>query len=131
MAEPDLAQKVKSCALIQAFKVALSLRKPLKCTLENDGATQIYTGIIDELTQQSGQLGVRSATFDLSIDMASVDSVWVVNVPTRDGWVVLLEAYAATGELITQLASDRQAGEPERYCWQQLLLGFCGERLRT
>lgn len=125
--EADLAQEVNPCALNHALKIALSLRIPIKYAFENQSVTHQYTGVIKHLSNAGQRLTVAGERFQLALDVDMIDSVWVVNVPTRDTVVVTLEAYAITGELIIQLASDRAAGEPERHVWQQLLTGFCQE----
>lgn len=125
--EADLAQEVNPCTLSHALKVALSLRIPIKYVFESQSVTHQYTGVITYLNNAGQHLKVANDRFELGLNLDIIDSVWVVNVPTRDSVIVTLEAYAITGELIIQLASDRAADESEQHVWQQLLTGFCQE----
>lgn len=122
---PDLAQRIPTRYLEDALR-RISLRGlGVVCYVSNRGVVQIYTGALDNLSRTGEWVNVLDARFNLHLNIDHVDSVWVVNKPTEDGWVTALEAYAEGGELIVQFLAARKPGKPELRAWRDLLVGLC------
>ena len=72
---------------------------------------------------------VLDPMFNLHLNTESIDSCWVVNKPTVDGWVTSLEAFTRNGDLVVQFFGERKPGTPELPTWRNLLVGLCAQPL--
>lgn len=128
-AGPDLAQPVGRAALEQVLNRAAGDRLPIMCFVSNRGIVQIHTGPIQRLVRTGPWFNVLDPAFNLHLNTEAIESCWVVNKPTVDGWVTSLEAYARNGELIVQFFGERKPGKAELTGWRNLLAGICAQAL--
>lgn len=121
----DLAQAVPTDAaermLVSAARSGLSIM----CFVGNRGMIQIHTGPVLQLRRTRTWYNVLDPKFNLHLDTSAIESAWVVNKPTSDGWVTSLELYAASGDLIVQFFGERKPGKPELSGWRELMIGLC------
>ncbi|MFT4173819.1 MAG: ChuX/HutX family heme-like substrate-binding protein [Rhodocyclaceae bacterium] len=125
----DLAQDVGADGVERVLNAAADSGLSIMCFVGNRGIVQIHTGAVHKLVRTGPWFNVLDDQFNLHLNTAAISSCWVVNKPTRDGWVTSLEAYAANGELIVQFFGERKPGVPELPAWRQLLLQQCAEPL--
>ncbi|MDQ7989989.1 MAG: ChuX/HutX family heme-like substrate-binding protein [Candidatus Dactylopiibacterium sp.] len=125
----DLAQQVPDTAVETLLEAAAARALPIMCFVGNRGIVQIHTGPVSRLQRTGPWFNVLDADFNLHLDTRAITSCWVVNKPTRDGWVTSLEVYAASGEMIVQFFGARKPGAPELPAWRELLQGLCPEPL--
>lgn len=125
----DLAQAVPTETIESVLQAAAEQALPIMCFVGNRGIVQIHTGPVKTLVRTGPWFNVLDARFNLHLNTEAVASTWVVNKPTRDGWVTSLEAFSASGELIVQFFGERKPGKPELPSWRELLLSRCAEPL--
>ena len=125
----DLAQPVPADAVERMLQAAAQSALPIMCFVGNRGMIQIHTGPVQELRRTGPWYNVLDPKFNLHLDTTAIDSAWVVNKPTSDGWVTSLEVYAATGDLIVQFFGERKPGKPELAGWRDLMVSLCGAPL--
>lgn len=128
-ATPDLAQEVDLCAITHALKIAAGTQMPVQCRVGNRAVMQVHTGPVARVRRQGAWFGICDERHALQLNTETVDSVWVVNKPSPEGWVSVLEAYAGGGEPIVQIAAGRGPGESEPPAWRELMRGLCAEPL--
>jgi putative hemin transport protein len=121
----DLAQVVAIDAVERMLQAAADTSLSIMCFVGNRGMIQIHTGPIHTLRRTGAWFNILDPKFNLHLDTTAIDSVWVVNKPTSDGWVTSLELYAATGDLIAQFFGERKPGRPELTAWRELMRGLC------
>ncbi len=126
---PDLAQCVANDAVETMLHAVAQNALPMMCFVANRGMVQIHTGPVKRIRRAGPWLNVLDPAFNLHLDVTQVASTWVVNKPSRDGWITSLELYADSGELIVQFFGARKPGSPELTEWRELLLGMCPEQL--
>lgn len=95
------------------------------CFAGNRGMIQIHSGPIKKLMRMGPWFNILEPHFNLHLDTTAIDSTWVVNKPTADGWVTSLECYALNGDLIVQFFGARKPGTPELTAWRELLVEYC------
>ncbi|MEC5398547.1 hemin-degrading factor [Uliginosibacterium sp. H1] len=125
----DLAQAVPAGAVESMLQAAAQQALPIMCFVANRGIVQIHTGTVERLVRTGPWFNVLDPKFNLHLDTTAIASCWVVNKPTRDGWVTSLEAFAANGEMIVQFFGERKPGKAELPAWRALLQGLCSEPL--
>lgn len=125
----DLAQRVPDDTVEAVLQAAANEALPIMCFVANRGIVQIHTGPVKKLLRTGPWFNVLDPAFNLHLDTTAIASTWIVNKPTRDGWVTSLEAFSASGELIVQFFGERKPGRPELAAWRDLLLGRCAEPL--
>lgn len=128
-AGPDLAQPVQAGAAEGMLQAAAASALPIMCFVGNRGMIQIHTGPVTNLRRTGPWFNVLDPRFNLHLNTEAIASAWVVNKPTRDGWVTSLEVYAAGGELIVQFFGARKPGKPELPAWRELLASLCAQPL--
>ena len=125
----DLAQQVPADTVESVLQAAAAEALPLMCFVANRGIVQIHTGTVHKLVRTGPWFNVLDPAFNLHLNTEAIASTWIVNKPTRDGWVTSLEAFSRSGELIVQFFGERKPGRPELTAWRELLLGRCAEPL--
>lgn len=125
----DLAQQVENCTVTHVLKLAAAMQLAIMCFVDNRGIVQIHSGPISQLRRTGRWFNVLDQHFNLHLDTEAIDSVWVVNKPTCDGWVTSLEVYTVDGDLIVQFFGARKPGIPEQALWRELMQGVCDEPL--
>lgn len=128
-AEADLAQQVACDAVVHVLKMVAASALPIMCFVGNRGIVQIHTGSVSKLLRTGPWFNVLDETFNLHLNTEAIDSLWVVNKPSCDGWITSLEAYAAGGELMVQFFGARKPGIPELQAWRELMVGLCSKTL--
>ena len=125
----DLAQAVPAQTVESVLQSAAAESLPIMCFVANRGIVQIHTGTVKKLMRTGPWFNVLDPSFNLHLNTEAIASTWIVNKPTRDGWVTSLEAFSQTGELIVQFFGERKPGRPELGAWRELLLARCAEPL--
>ena len=128
-AGPDLAQRVPTDTAQHVLEACAESALPLMCFVGNRGLIQIHTGAVKALRRTGPWFNVLDPQFNLHLNTEAIDSTWIVNKPTADGWVTSLEVYAASGDLIVQFFGERKPGKPELQAWRALLTGLCPQPL--
>ncbi len=126
---PDLAQPVATDAVETMLPAVARSGLSIMCFVANQGMVQIHTGPVNRIQRTGSWLNILDPAFNLHLDVTQVASTWVVNKPSRDGWITSLELYADSGELIVQFFGARKPGSPELTEWRALLAGMCREPL--
>lgn len=121
----DLAQTVPADAVERMLESAAQSGLSIMCFVGNRGMIQIHTGPVQQLRRTGPWYNVLDPKFNLHLDTTAIESAWVVNKPTSDGWVTSLELYSSTGELIAQFFGERKPGKPELPAWRELMMGLC------
>ncbi|ANN77703.1 hemin-degrading factor [Bordetella flabilis] len=121
----DLAQRVPADTAERMLASAAGSGLSIMCFVGNRGMIQIHTGPVGNLRRTGPWYNVLDPKFNLHLDTTAIDSAWVVNKPTSDGWVTSLELYSSAGELIVQFFGERKPGRPELPEWRALMSGFC------
>jgi len=125
----DLAQQVAVRAAESVLQAVAASGLPIMCFVGNRGMIQIHTGPVHELRRTGPWFNVLDLNFNLHLNTEAIASAWVVNKPTRDGWVTSLETYAANGDLILQFFGERKPGRAELPAWRRLLAELCSRPL--
>jgi len=121
----DLAQKVSN-DVVEAMLHAVADRDiSFMCFVGNHGLIQIHSGPIKKLLRTGQWFNVLEPHFNLHLDTTVIDSTWIVNKPTSEGWVTSIECYTKDGEMIAQFFGARKPGIPELTSWRELLVGYC------
>ena len=126
---PDLAQGVGHDAVETMLNTVAQSELSIMCFVGNRGMVQIHTGPVRNIQRTGPWLNILDPAFNLHLDTTKIASAWVVNKPSRDGWITSLELYADSGELVVQFFGARKPGTPELTGWRELLLGMCREPL--
>ena len=95
------------------------------CFVGNDNMVQIHGGAIYKLLRTGPWFNILDPMFNLHLNTEAIDSVWVVNKPTVDGYVTSIEAYTQEGDIIVQFFGVRKPGVPENTQWRRLLESLC------
>lgn len=122
---PDLAQPVPPESAERMLVEVAAADIPFMCFVGNHGMIQIHSGPVKKLMRTGPWFNVLEPHFNLHLNTEAIDSAWVVNKPTVDGWVTSLECFAADGEMIVQFFGVRKPGIPELPEWRALLESFC------
>lgn len=125
----DLAQQVDHDAVERMLQLSVEQEIPIMCFTGNRGMVQIHSGVIHKLLRTGPWFNILDEKFNLHLNTSTINSVWVVNKPTTDGWVTSLEVYEKSGELIVQFFGVRKPGIPELPAWRNLLESLCKEPL--
>ncbi|PAS96702.1 MAG: hemin-degrading factor [Candidatus Dactylopiibacterium carminicum] len=128
-AGPELGQEVPADAVESLLQRSADSELPIMCFVANRGMVQIHTGPVRKLARTGPWFNVLDERFNLHLNTEAIASCWVVNKPTRDGWVTSLEAFAADGEMIVQFFGARKPGTPELPAWRALLQSLCPQAL--
>lgn len=121
----DLAQTVPADGVERMLESAAQSGLSIMCFVGNRGMIQIHTGPVQQLRRTGPWYNVLDPKFNLHLDTTAIESAWVVNKPTSDGWVTSLELYSSSGELIAQFFGERKPGKPELAAWRELMMGLC------
>lgn len=126
---PDLAQQVDNGLAERMLEDVAERDISFMCFVGNKGMIQIHSGPVKKLMRTGPWFNVLEPHFNLHLDTTAIASSWIVNKPTKDGWVTSLECYAENGDLIAQFFGARKPGVPELASWRELLVGYCPEPL--
>lgn len=121
----DLAQQVPKNTVETMLTQAAEQNIPIMCFVGNHNLIQIHSGPIKKLVRMGPWYNVLDPKFNLHLNTEAIDSVWIVNKPTEDGYITSVEIYEREGELIAQFFGERKPGIPELKAWRELLNSFC------
>src|SRR3546814_406137 len=121
----DLAQKVSNDVVETMLHAVVDRDISFMCFVGNHGLIQIHSGPIKKLLRTGQWFNVLEPHFNLHLDTTVIDSTWIVNKPTSEGWVTSIECYTKDGEMIAQFFGARKPGIPELTSWRELLVGYC------
>ncbi|MBF6618416.1 MAG: hemin-degrading factor [Candidimonas sp.] len=124
-AGPDLAQEVSNDLAEQVLQDVAERDIAFMCFVGNDGMIQIHSGPVKKLMRMGPWFNVLEPHFNLHLDTTAIASTWIVNKPSKDGWVTSLECFAQNGDMIVQFFGARKPGIPELASWRELLVGYC------
>lgn len=125
----DLAQAVDIGSIQIMLQAASEQQIPIMCFVGNPGMIQIHTGVVQKIVKINHWLNVLDPHFNVHLNLDSLDSAWVVNKPTRDGWVTSLEVFDVHQEMVVQFFGARKPGSPERVDWRALMCSLCTQAL--
>ncbi|SUA54942.1 Hemin transport protein hemS [Oligella ureolytica] len=121
----DLAQQISVESIEMLLEQAVEQELPIMCFVGNDNMVQIHGGAIYKLLRTGPWFNILDPMFNLHLNTEAIDSVWVVNKPTVDGYVTSIEAYTQEGDIIVQFFGVRKPGVPENTQWRRLLESLC------
>lgn len=121
----DLAQQIPVEAIETMLEKSVEQELPIMCFVGNKNMVQIHGGTIHKLLRTGPWFNVLDPKFNLHLNTEVLDSVWVVNKPTEDGYVTSIEAYTENGEIVVQFFGLRKPGIPEIKEWRLLLESLC------
>ncbi|NLA52083.1 MAG: hemin-degrading factor [Alcaligenaceae bacterium] len=121
----DLAQEIPLESIETMLKRAVAEQLPIMCFVANNSMVQIHGGVIKKLLRTGPWFNILDPKFNLHLNTEAIDSVWVVNKPTVDGYVTSIEAYTENGNLVVQFFGLRKPGIPENKAWRALLESLC------
>ncbi len=121
MAPKGYAYQLDKQAIVQMFEKAAEQELPIMVFVGNRGCIQIHTGTVKKLVPMEGWFNVMDPDFNLHLQTAPIDQVWVTKKPTLDGHVTGIEVYDADGEMIVQCFGKRKPGKPELENWRSLV----------
>ncbi|PLZ03701.1 hemin-degrading factor [Burkholderia sp. WAC0059] len=120
LAGPDYAIRVERDSIGTVLRQAARDALPIMVFVGNPGMIQIHTGPVQKIHTVGSWLNVLDDDFNLHLQTALVDSVWVVKKPTREGIVTSVELFDKAGENIALLFGARKPGTPELPGWRSL-----------
>lgn len=121
----DLAQELPNELAERMLEDVVARDISFMCFVGNQGMIQIHSGPIKKLMRRGPWFNVLEPHFNLHLDTTAIVSTWIVNKPTKDGWVTSMECYASNGDLIVQFFGARKPGTPELASWRDLLVEYC------
>lgn len=86
----------------------------------NPGMIQIHTGKIQKLEPMGPWFNVLDPEFNLHLRTDLIESIWIVDKPTKDGLVTSIEVFDHEENLILQMFGKRKPGIPQSDLWFQL-----------
>ena len=123
----DLAQQVGPQALGQLLALVQQAGNEIMIFTANRGCTQIFTGVIGNITSREGWLNIFNRDFTLHLQDQQIAESWITRKPTADGHVTSLELFAADGRQIIQLYGQRSEGNPEQRQWREQIESLTGD----
>jgi putative hemin transport protein len=117
----DLAKPVPAKTLAAVLDAAAAGGVPIMVFVGSAGCIQIHTGPVKRIVHQGTWSNVMDPAFNLHVDVAAIDSAWVVRKPTSDGIVTSLECFDVEGQQIVQMFGERKPRQPEREDWRALI----------
>ena len=127
----DLAQQVPVSTIEQVLEAAAGAELPIMCFVGNRGMIQIHSGAISTLRRTGPWYNVLDPMFNLHLNTTAIDSCWIVNKPSVDGWITSIEAFDSQGVLIVQFFGERKPGRPELKGWRDLVARHAQTPLRS
>ncbi len=121
IAEGKFTKKIEPKLVLKMLERASIDRIPIMVFVGNLGAIQIHTGEVTNIKVMENWWNVLDPDFNLHLKSDLIDSVWIVNKPSKDGFIHSIEVYDEAGEMIVQFFGKRKPGQPEREDWIGLL----------
>ncbi|HEX2517953.1 MAG TPA: ChuX/HutX family heme-like substrate-binding protein, partial [Castellaniella sp.] len=121
----DLAQTVPNDQVERMLHDVVDQRISIMCFVGNRSMVQIHSGPIKTLRRAGPWFNVLEPHFNLHLDTTAIDVTWIVNKPSKDGWLASLECFDASGDMIVQFYGARKPGIAELASWRKLLVSYC------
>lgn len=121
----ELAQRLDNDVVERLLHAVADEGTPIMVFALNRGIVQIHGGPVQRIERCGKWLNVLDERFQLHLDTSAVAQSWVVNKPTRDGWITSLELYDEDGKLIVLFFGQRSPGNPELRAWREHLVRLC------
>ncbi|RYF46547.1 MAG: hemin-degrading factor, partial [Cytophagaceae bacterium] len=115
------AQLLSMDVLKQVFTKAAERDVSIMVFVSNPGCIQIHTGRVKKLVQMGPWYNVLDPTFNLHLNEALVDQVWLTRKPTADGVVTALELFDKNGQNVALVFGERKPGKPELESWRAVI----------
>ncbi|MBM9590596.1 hemin-degrading factor [Leptospira sp. 201903075] len=112
--------KISTEEFLNLMKQASKLELDIMIFVGNPGMIQIHTGKIQKLEPMGPWFNVLDPEFNLHLRTDRIESVYIVDKPTRDGLVTSVEVFDNDGILILQMFGKRKPGIPQSNHWFQL-----------
>lgn len=117
----EYAQELDAESVEDVFRAAEQGRIPLMIFVGNDGALQIHTGLIYNISKFSSWINILDGGFNLHLRENLISKVWLVKKPTVDGVVTSVEIFDSKGEVIAMIFGERHPGQAQRCDWVELV----------
>lgn len=111
-------------ALFEGF---LKSRSEMMIQIENDSVVQTYGGRLESVENGDHWLRVKNDEFNLVVNKRRIHSVWLVRIPTEQGWITRLEAFDYQESKIITLSDNRLRCRPESEQWTQTLFEIAAD----
>ncbi|MFZ2100508.1 MAG: ChuX/HutX family heme-like substrate-binding protein [Oricola sp.] len=108
-------------AIDAVFAAAAAGQVPIMVFVRNPGCLQIHAGTVHNIKRTGDWLNVVDSDFHLHLRTSAIAECWAINRPSKDGDVISVEAYDASGDriiLINGLWTEGLANRPD---WQALV----------
>lgn len=125
----DLAQQVPEGFAERLLVDVAEQSIPFMCFVGNHGVIQIHSGPVGIVRRTGPWFNVLEPHFNLHLNTTAIASAWVVNKPSKDGWITSMECFSPEGDLIVQFFGARKPGIPELTEWRRLLVSYCEQPL--
>ncbi|EMY68118.1 hemin-degrading factor [Leptospira vanthielii] len=112
--------KISKEKLLNLMEQVSKLEMDIMIFVGNPGMIQIHTGKIQRLEPMGPWFNVLDPEFNLHLRTDQIESVWLVDKPTKDGLVTSVEVFDNEGNLILQMFGKRKPGIPQSDLWYQL-----------
>ncbi|EMY60617.1 hemin-degrading factor [Leptospira terpstrae] len=112
--------KVSKVDLLNLMEKVSKLEMDIMIFVGNPGMIQIHTGKIQKLEPMGPWFNVLDPEFNLHLRTDLIESIWIVDKPTKDGLVTSIEVFDHEENLILQMFGKRKPGIPQSDLWFQL-----------
>jgi putative hemin transport protein len=121
LAKDRFTRQLQSRSVETLLEAAASSGTSIMCFVGNPGCIQIHTGPVETIKIMGPWLNVLDSGFNLHLDTRSIESVWAVEKPTRDGIVTSVEIYGPDGKCFCQFFGERKPGQDELTAWRDIV----------
>lgn len=115
----DLACQVDKLAIVSLIKKICNDGNEIMIFVTNNGCIQIFTGSVQQVLFQNGNLEIKAEQSTINIDTAQISESWLTRKPSEGGHVTSLELFNDKGEQIAQLYGQRTEGQAEQTTWRK------------
>ena len=129
LAPEGVTRQVPANTVDKMLNTAVSDQVSIMAFVGSPGCIEIHTGVIGRVAETGTWINILDPDFNLHLDRAGIDSVWIVKKPTEDGVVTSLEVFDANGETIVMFFGERKPGIPEDEGWRDLLERVTEDRI--
>ncbi|MCW7492504.1 hemin-degrading factor [Leptospira sp. 2 VSF19] len=123
-ADGKFSFKISKENLLSLMEQVSQLEMEIMIFVGNPGMIQIHTGKIQKLEPMGPWFNVLDPEFNLHLRTDHIESVWIVDKPTKDGLVTSVEVFDNEGNLILQMFGKRKPGIPQSDVWYKLTRGY-------
>ncbi|TGL85255.1 hemin-degrading factor [Leptospira congkakensis] len=127
-ADGKFSFKISTENFLDLMKEASKRELDIMIFVGNPGMIQIHTGKIQKLEPMGPWFNVLDPEFNLHLRTDKIESVYIVDKPTKDGTVTSVEVFDNEGYLILQMFGKRKPGIPQSNVWYQLSREYVNKR---